>query len=142
LPVRVNLAGDTSAGSWNATLGSEELLGSELDDPNVVSGQWQYPGQWLVDQNGNIHTVQRGRRRMSNSNPVLLTASPTELAVFHTYANAAAPGINVNWWDQTVTNNIQNGFVDMGVVTDIWFVPTSDSKGRKLIPVYATVEDL
>ncbi|MFT4593767.1 MAG: prepilin-type N-terminal cleavage/methylation domain-containing protein, partial [Phycisphaerales bacterium] len=76
LPVRVNLSSDTSTGSWNALLGSEELIGSELDDPSVVNGQWQYPGQWLVDQNGNIHTVQRGRRRMSNASPVLLNAPP------------------------------------------------------------------
>ena len=142
LPMRINLTGDTSTGSWNALLGSEELIGSELDDPSVANGQWQYPGQWLVDQNGNIHTVRRGRRRMSNTNPVLLNASPTEVSVFQSAEYIGTPGINVNWWDQDATNNIQDGFVDMGVVTDIWYVPTSDTQGRKLIPVYATVEDL
>tara|TARA_B110000495_G_C23043306_1_gene627822 strand:+ start:7623 stop:8810 length:1188 start_codon:yes stop_codon:yes gene_type:complete len=142
LPMRVNLTSDTSTGSWNAVLGSEELIGSELDDPSVANGQWQYPGQWLVDQNGNIHTVRRGRRRMSNGNPVLLNTSPTEVSVFQSTEYIGTPGINVNWWDQAATNNIQDGFVDMGVVTDIWYVPTSDTQGRKLIPVYVTVEDL
>ncbi len=80
-PIRTNLASETSTGSWNAVLGSEVLSGSEQDDPTQQAGQWQFPGQWIVDQNGNIHRVQRGRRRMNNSNPVLLSASPSELMV-------------------------------------------------------------
>ena len=142
LPVQINLADDTSTGSWNAVLGSEELIGSELDDPSVTNGQWQYPGQWLVDQNGHIHTVQRGRRRMGNTSPVLLNASPIQVSVFQNSLGTGEKGVNVNWWDEAATNNIRDGIVDMGVVTDIWYVPTSDSQGRKLIPVYAMVEDL
>ena len=29
-----------------------------------------------------------------------------------------------------------------GVVTDIWFLPTTDTLGRSIIPVFATVQEL
>jgi hypothetical protein len=79
---------------------------------------------------------------MSNTNPVLLTARPSELSVFESVDYPGTPGVNVNWWDQSLTPVFPTGFVQEGVVTDIWFIPTSDTQGRKLIPVYATVEDL
>ena len=141
-PLRVNLSSTSATGSWSASPGSEELFNSQLDDPTIASGQWQFPGQWIVDQNGNVHRVQRGRRRMSNTNPVLLTARPSELSVFESVDYPGTPGVNVNWWDQSLTPVFPTGFVQEGVVTDIWFIPTSDTQGRKLIPVYATVEGL
>jgi hypothetical protein len=126
MPMRINLQDKSSTGSWNAGQG-RELEYSQLDDPS--SSQWQYPGQWLVDQNGNVHNVQNGRRRMNDTEPVRLTAPPSPIQ------NA-----NVNWWDGNELS--PNGFQYDGVVTDIWFVPTRDSKDRKLYPVFAMVEAL
>ena len=142
LPRRVNLSSASSTGSWSAFQGGEILVGSELDDPMLAANQWQYPGQWIVDQNGNVHNVQLGRRRASDDEPVRLTARPAELPVFESIESSGNPGVNVNWWDQTVTQTYPIGFIAGGVVTDIWFIPTSDSKGRLLIPVYATVQEL
>ncbi|MBT6282636.1 MAG: prepilin-type N-terminal cleavage/methylation domain-containing protein [Phycisphaerae bacterium] len=140
-PLRVNLESESSTGSWDANQGSEILNDSQLDDPALQANQWQFPGQWLVDQNGNVHNVQNGRRRMNDTDPVRLTAPPSPLQVFVTGSSFGSSSINVNWWDQTYVPQ-QSGIQYNGVVTDIWFVPTSDSKGRKLYPVYAVVEAL
>lgn len=134
-PLYANLS-TQQTGNWDAGIGNEELRGSELDNPMDQLHQWQFPGQWIVDQNGNIHTVRRGRRRASNSNRVMLTSSPIEIAITPLFN-----GANVNWWDQDVLPSA-SGFVSEGVVTDIWFVPTKDSHDRKIIPVFATVEEL
>jgi len=127
-PRRVNLATETSTGSWDALIGSELLTGSENDNPTDKANQWQYPGQWIVDQNGNMRNVQRGRRRQNDA-PVRLSARPAEL-----------PGIYVNWWETGMGQ--PSGFITDGVVTDIWFIPTNDSFGRRIIPIYATVQEL
>jgi len=145
-PLSTNLATAPNIGSWGATPG-DDLLYSDIApdqyvDPRVQDGMWQYPGQWLVDQNGNVHRVQRGRRRPSNTNPVLLNARPSELSVYESIEYPGTPGVNVNWWDQNETPVFPSGFVDEGVVTDIWYIPTLDEKNRKLIPVFATVEAL
>ncbi len=139
LPTSADLVAVSNGGPWSSN--DDELFGTESDDPTQQVNQWQYPGQWLVDQNGNVHTVQRGRRRPNDPN-VILTASPSELAVFGSIENLNTEGVNVNWWDKDVTNNFADGFVENGVVTDIWYMPTQDSQGRKLIPVYALVEEL
>jgi prepilin-type N-terminal cleavage/methylation domain-containing protein len=135
LPVRINLNAESSTGSWNAGSGNDTLTDSELDDPQAQQSQWQYPGQWIVDQNGNVHTVQNGRRRANDTDPVRLTAPPSAIQVFSTSSN------NVQWWDQNYSAP-SSGLQHDGVVTDIWFIPTSDTKGRKLIPVFAMVEAL
>jgi len=135
LPVRINLGSESSTGSWHAGPGNDTLIGSELDDPQAQQSQWQYPGQWIVDQNGNVHTVQNGRRRANDTDPVRLTAPPSAIQVFDTSAN------NVQWWDQNYSTP-SSGLQHDGVVTDIWFIPTSDTKGRKLVPVFAMVEAL
>jgi hypothetical protein len=85
--------------------------------------------------------VQNGRRRANDIVPVRLTAPPSALQVFLQDTSFGSSAINVNWWDQEF-NAQQNGIQYNGVVTDVWFMPTTDSKGRKLVPVYAMVEAL
>jgi len=158
LPRRVNLQTESSTGSWpNGEPDDEadpdydpslqELLDSELDDPSEWNNQWQAPGQWIVDQNGSIHHVKLGRRRNSDPN-VLLAAKPLEVPIFSTGFGTGGTGININWWDENVpfdnadpdnTKDVMHGY---GIVTDIWFIPTIDSHGRTLIPVYAMVQEL
>ncbi len=141
-PRRVNLQTESSTNSWHGAQGGDVLTGSELDNPTNAASQWQYPGQWIVDQNGNVHTVQRGRRRANDDTPVRLTAVPAELPVFEALQGSGDPGVNVNWWDKTLPQAPYGGFIQYGVVTDIWFTPTKDAQGRKIIPVFATVQEL
>ena len=141
-PRRVNLLSESSTGSWHGAQGGDVLGGSEEDDPTDTLSEWQYPGQWIVDQNGNVHTVQRGRRRANDETPVRLTATPSELPVFEALQGSGNPGVNVNWWDKTLPQAPYGGFIQYGVVTDIWFMPTKDAQGRKIIPVFATVQEL
>jgi hypothetical protein len=150
LPRHVNLLAlnEASTGSWpngDASIDPSlrELLQSENDDPTDLNNQWQFPGQWIVDQNGSIHHVKRGRRRSGDDN-VILTSKPLEVPIFSGDINDGT-GININWWDKGVPFNngtmmdVVHGY---GIVTDIWFIPTEDSNGNTLIPVYAMVQEL
>ena len=154
LPRRINLDGDNSpasTGSWNVRdngdpVSPELLILTQQDNPLLPEHQWQLPGQWIVDQNGNIHRVQRGRRKTSDS-PVRLAAAPFEVAGFADTINPAqAAPSNVNWWespiDFTDIAQANAGFVYQGVVTDLWFLPTQDTLGRTIVPVFATVQEL
>ncbi|MBC8200575.1 MAG: prepilin-type N-terminal cleavage/methylation domain-containing protein [Planctomycetes bacterium] len=153
LPRRINLqsANEASTGSWpNGDTAVDpslrELLQSENDDPADSNNQWQIPGQWIVDQNGSIHHVKRGRRRSGDAN-VVLTSKPLELPIFSGGFDDGGTGININWWDKTVPFSNGNGdLMDVvhgyGIVTDIWFIPTEDSNGNTLVPVYAMVQEL
>jgi hypothetical protein len=132
-----------SSGSWPDADDTDgvELANTQTDDPTAPEYQWQFPGQWLVDQNGIIHRVQRGRRR-DNDAEVRLAAVPAGVPIFSSIGNPHLPGVNANWWDKVNVPlpDVQNS--GYGVVTDIWYIPTKDSKGRTIVPVYATVEDL
>ena len=140
-PRRVNLKTESSTGSWPDAddFAMKELAESNIDDPTEPRNQWQFPGQWIVDQNGSIHKIKRGRRR-SNDAHVVLTSRPLEIPVFAGGFNGGE-GVNSLWWDDDVPfSDVQNkGY---GVVTDIWFVPTRDSNGNTIVPVYAMVQEL
>ena len=141
-PYHVDLT-SISTGSWPGPEDEEGVIlaNTQNDNPEEADYQWQYPGQWLVDQNGIIHRVERGRRR-SNDQEVRLSARPAGVPVFSSLTNPNQAGVNANWWDKgnvTLPNVQNNGY---GIVTDIWYMPTKDSKERSIIPVYATVEDL
>ena len=144
-PRRVNLKTESSTGSWpsyddyNLSQSLKELAESNMDDPTEPRNQWQFPGQWIVDQNGSIHKIKRGRRR-SNDAHVVLTSRPLEIPVFAGGFNGGV-GVNSLWWDDEVPfSDVQEeGY---GVVTDIWFVPTRDSNGNTIVPVYAMVQEL
>jgi len=133
-----------STGSWdaddNGDLNRPESLELTFEDnPLLPQHQWQAPGQWIVDQNANIHRVQRGRHR-PNDPPVLLASPPYEIQVSNDQININDPApSNVNWWNGRVNSS---GFVYEGVVTDIWFIPTRDTMGRSIVPVFATVQEL
>ena len=130
-----------STGAWNArdienpaVVPEELLIGTEKDNPLLPEHQWQYPGQWIIDQNGHVHKVQRGRRRESDP-PVRLASPPIEI-------QADQSSTAVNWWSDKTIQPEKGGFMYKGVVTDIWFIPTTDTLGRSIIPVFATVQEL
>lgn len=97
-----------------------------------VHHQWQLSGQWIVDNNGNVHRVAVGRRNRTDPIQVRLTAPiprTQNAQVFDDYelrpatAGAADP-------------------VPQGVRT-LHYVPAIiDANGTQLVPVYATVRDL
>ncbi|MBC8523382.1 prepilin-type N-terminal cleavage/methylation domain-containing protein [PVC group bacterium] len=136
----------SSTGTWDAT--TNVLTGTDADNPNEPDNQWQAVGQWIVDQNGHIHRVQRGRRRVSDDD-VKLVSSPPTIMVSPSVTNAsyAAP-TNVNWWEgalqdpPVIPSTSFGGMVEEGVVTDVWYLPTSDTLNRTIVPIYATVEEL
>lgn len=132
-----------STGSWPDADDTDgvELDGSQGDDPSAPEYQWQLPGQWLVDQNGIVHKVQRGRRR-DNDSAVRLASTPAGVPIFSSIGNSDDAGVNANWWDKDNVSFSDAQVQGYGVVTDIWYIPTEDSKGRTIVPVYATVEDL
>ena len=143
LPYHADLTA-LSTGAWpdDADVDGVQLDNSDSDDPASPEYQWQSPGQWLVDQNGIIHRVQRGRRR-SIDDEVRLAAIPANVPVFRSIDNSQNPGVNANWWDKTNDPSGDNASsMGHGTVTDIWYIPTEDTKDRTIVPVYATVEDL
>lgn len=141
-PYNVDLTA-LSTGSWPDAEDTDgvELANTQTDEPTAPDYQWQFPGQWLVDQNGIIHRVLRGRRR-GNDAEVRLAAVPAGVPIFNSIGNPHLPGVNANWWDKQNVTLPDAQFRGYGVVTDIWYIPTKDSKGRTIVPVYATVEDL
>lgn len=145
LPLTAALSG-SSAGAWDST--SNVLVGTEDDNPNEPVNQWQAIGQWVVDQNGHVHQVQRGRRRLSDGDVKLVSAPAAVLASPSVDSPGLAAPTNVNWWEGASQNppviptSSSGGMVTEGVVTDIWYLPTSDSLNRTIVPIFATVEAL
>jgi hypothetical protein len=93
--------------------------------PTQVQHQWQFPGQWIVDNNGNVHRVAVGRRNASDAVQVRLSAPVPRVP---------AAQVNVDYEASALTSR--------GVRT-FHFVPTIiDGNGTQLVPVYATVRDL
>jgi hypothetical protein len=91
------------------------------DDYNPLSASegWQISGQWLLDQNNNIHRVQNGRRNQTEG-PVELARPVPFLPASPVYFSAVA--------ENSVTN--------------FWYIPPVDTKGVALTPVYVTVREL
>ncbi len=89
-------------------------------DPFDQRDGWQMAGQWLLDQNNNIHRVVSGRR--------LVTDGPVELA------RPVPPVPTIPLYISVDPN--QN------TVTDFWFIPQIDSNGVGLTSVYVTVREL
>ncbi|MCH8344490.1 MAG: hypothetical protein IH983_10935 [Planctomycetes bacterium] len=152
LPINVDLT-DTSLGfpwSGNAWDVFGELINEPADDafipdtdpmidptynPSNANESWQAPGQWLLDQNNNVHRVLSGRRNKSDG-PVELVRPVTSM-----------PNLAVYFLDQMVTDPTTEN-----VVTNIWYIPVeveldTDGDGTgdlpaTLTPVYVTVREL
>jgi prepilin-type N-terminal cleavage/methylation domain-containing protein len=89
------------------------------DEYNPLDAQqgWQLAGQWLLDQNNNIHRVLNGRRSVSEG--------PVELA--RIIPGAPPAPVYYQPYDQ---------------VTNFWYIPPVDANGVSLTPVYVTVREL
>lgn len=101
------------------------------NDLAPVHHQWQFPAQWLVDNNGNVHKVARGRRSWLDAVQVRL-ASPIprtpNAQVYDDYELEAST---------TGTDPVRQG------IRTLHYVPVIiDAGGTQLVPVYATVRNL
>jgi len=96
-----------------------------------VHQQWQFPGQWLIDNNGNVHRVVQGRR--NRSDPLLVR-----------FAAPVPRTQNAQVFDDYELRPV-NGSPDpapQGVRTFHYVPAIIDANGTQLVPVYATVRDL
>ncbi|MBX7106834.1 MAG: hypothetical protein K1X57_22350, partial [Gemmataceae bacterium] len=124
---------NSGANRWIApTTGDPTIIpgtasGSALDFTKA-SAMWQVPGQWILDQNNNIHRVLVGRR-VQGEGPVRFARPVPAMmpsAVFGQLSLSANPG----------------QVVDSEGVAQAWYLPLRDSNGTQLTPVYLLVEEL
>lgn len=97
-------------------------------DPYIYDQGWQAPGQWLLDQNNNIHRVLSGRRN-SNDGPVELTRPAPAMPPVAVYSFGSDLSFTVieMWYIPPVTT----GFTETGAAIQ-W----------NLTPVYIAVREL
>jgi len=154
LPIWLDLR-DTSSGTepwrghaWNAY---GDLFDDPTDDAFIPetypdqefdltnqAHQWQVAGQWLLDQNNNIHRVLSGRQSMEDGPVELVRPVPAmpPIGVMDTVnMRLVGPYYMLNPWDGA-TN----------IVTDIWYLPLTvenvNGQEFRLTPVYLTVKEL
>lgn len=157
---------------WNSGDGdrfARALPGTEgVFDPLDASTSWQYPGQWMVDNIGTIHHVERGRNRPDQSfddgkGVLLFEPVPAYYVGGEIRANVDSSvdvkprSFSVPLPQETIDLFASSpelhggGYPDesVPVVDRLWFVPkvvNTDSGGVskqwELIPVYAMVEKL
>lgn len=98
--------------------------------PETVN-QWQMPGQWMVDNNGNVHRVVRGRRSVAT------TLDPVEVRFS---APIPMPSDTESAGDYELEFLSGKPFTP-GVRT-FHFIPTIPDSNVQLVPVYVTVRGL
>jgi hypothetical protein len=87
---------------------------------------WQAPGQWILDQNSNVHRVLNGRR-VNAEGPVKLARPIPAMPPLPAYG--ASPIFPFN------------PVHHLGVA-QAWFLPLRDAAGVTITPVYLLVEEL
>jgi hypothetical protein len=90
-----------------------------------IQHQWQFSGQWLVDNNGNVHRVAVGRRN---------SVDAVQVRFSNPVPRVPAAQVNI---DVEVPELSSRG------VRTLHYVPAIiDGNGTRLVPVYVTVRDL
>src|SRR6185503_16255281 len=118
------------------------LIGNVQYNPSDARHVWQEPRQWLLDQNNNIHRVV-GQARKSNDLAQYLEVELSRpiAPVPGVLASPAAGGTGTPYY--YLANTTPNfGLAYTNVVTDLWYVPLTDSNRMILTPVYVTVKEL
>ncbi len=90
-----------------------------------IEETWQSPGQWIVDEYNTVHRVVGGRRN-TREGPVILSRPPPPQPPIPSLFGRNADG---------------SSLADPGVRA-LWFLPSVDSAGNSLVPVFATVQEL
>lgn len=119
--------------------GFDGVVATAIDNANVpgtaaaagnpvaigIEESWQSPGQWIVDQFNTVHRS-IGGRRTNREGPVILSRPPP----WH-------PAVSSQFGAAAATTPPPSP-----VIRAIWFIPSIDSAGNSLVPVYATVQEL
>ena len=95
-----------------------------------VSEQWQLPGQWIIDNNSNVHRVAQGRRNSIDPLQVRFSAPVPRVPNAQVYD------------DYELLPTGTTDPVPMGVRTMHYVPAIIDANGTQLVPVYATVREL
>lgn len=96
--------------------------GSPFDAADPRYG-WQATGQWILDQNNNVHRVLRGRRVGSDDWVLLSKPIPLLPDAFPYIRRVNTPA-------------------ELPPVLGAWFLPATDANGNSLTPIYVTVKEL
>jgi len=103
-----------------------------VTDPYNTANQaqsWQEPGQWILDQNNNLHRVM-SRYVNDNNQPVIELVRPV----------LALPNLSVYSLDQSSADPVNEN-----VVSNMFYIPrevTINNLSVRLTPVYVTVREL
>lgn len=138
-PVPIWITFNTATEQWDSF--GPDLMAGTVDDaqvPGTIAGsaydptdnaqQWQFPGQWILDQNNNVHRVIYGRENQAEGPVELQRPVPVMagLPVFSTGNNASED-----------------------IVTDIWYMPRTlnatiggAATEISVTPVYVMVKEL
>jgi hypothetical protein len=129
------------ASAWDAF--GPDLISGTVDDARVPVTEppncedyrpldrrqsWQEPGQWILDQNNNVHRVLSSYCDEAMNERIVELAQPL-----------AAMATLQPFYFVPPANGAEN------VVTDIWYLPLTAGDGRaevRLTPVYLTVKEL
>ena len=95
---------------------------------NYLDRQWQVPGQLILDEHGGVHRVTRGRSQAGDS--LVEFADPVLTPAFERILqdeDGVLPGPDTS---------------ERVPIRQIWFVPVLERGGRRMEPVYISVEVL
>ena len=146
-PIPLWIEFTTPARQWDA-FGADNKAGTaddvilpgtdpgDLFDPSDHTQQWQLPGQWILDQNNNVHRIQFGREVENDpAGPVMLARPIPALPPLSVYSGGTASSAFL-----TGAENI---------VTDVWYLPRSFTETIGgvtyeigVTPVYVMVREL
>lgn len=99
-------------------------------DFTKASSMWQVPGQWILDQNNNIHRVLVGRRVVSEG-PVRFARPIPIMAPSIVFGRKSVSPLPAD-----------AAALDSEGVAQAWYMPIRDVNGNQLTPVYLLVEEL
>lgn len=133
-PLPVSLSLPNSGGNvWTApATGDPTVIPGTAPNSGVVLTQprfmWQIAGQWILDQNNNVHRVLTGRRTQADG-PVRFARPIPVMPPAAVYG--ARPGLSQAQIDAATR-----------AVLQAWYLPVRDANGVSITPVYILVEEL
>lgn len=95
-----------------------------------VSEHWQYPGQWIIDNNSNVHRVAQGRRNATDPARIRFSAPVPRVPNAQIYD------------DYELVGSATFEPTPPGIRTMHYVPAVIDANGTQLVPVYATVREL
>ena len=142
LPINLNITSSevwADEGPWDAPVNTYPFIkGTRAGTPYDTTEHnqsWQEPGQWILDQNNNLHRVM-SRTRNSITDPVeveMVRQLPQML------------DIPIYFFPGSAADNSGDGLLDTDVVSNIFYIPrevTINNVSVRLTPVYVTVREL